>query len=90
MIRWILNLYQSRHVAQVEFTLATRNLRPTETADYMSLTIGDSETTVVFGYYSDYNSFCHKYLHGRVWYVVNDFANLPYDLWQMAQSRIRE
>jgi hypothetical protein len=89
MNKRILNVYKSRFIAQSEFKIACSNLHTDDVAIYATLTIEGKEITTVFGYYSDSMTFQTKYLRGREWSEVNDFANIPYDVWAIAQSRLR-
>lgn len=79
-----LNIYNTLFSARCAF----ENYHGTEIKNFRDLTIRDDDSFTVFAPCVNEETFRMKYLQGWIWNEINDCANLPYDLWVIAQSRI--
>lgn len=84
-----LNIYRQWNFARYAFNVACENLKEGDIASHRDLTIKSKSNITFFACYTSEKDFCQRCLYGQVWNEINDYANLPYDVWTMAQSRIR-
>lgn len=85
-----LNIYRQWSFARYAFNTACENLKEGDIASHRDLTIKSESNITIFACYTNEKDFSQKYLRGWIWNEINDYANLPYDLWAIAQSRILE
>lgn len=83
-----LNIYRQWSFARYAFNTAIESLKEGDVASPRDLIIKNESNITVYGCYTNENDFYQKYLLGWIWNEINDYANLPYNVWKISQSRL--